>query len=64
MSAAKDWEARLQHGLRMWRNLQDSATPVEEWVQEAEDVISLQGEPPAQLMEKHKVIHLGFNMMI
>ena len=55
VSQSKEWESRLEKGLRLWRNLQQKAQPVEEWVTEAVDVLHLQGEPTTQLIQKHKV---------
>ena len=54
---SKEWEARLEKALRLWQQLQLSAEPLEEWVVQAEQVMCLQGEPPEDLADKHRVRH-------
>jgi len=37
---AKDWEHRLEEGLKLWRRLQEKAKPLENWISAAEHVLS------------------------
>lgn len=55
MSHAIHWEGRLQKAMQLWRHMQTKAQLVEEWVQEADDVLHLQGENTPDLIHKHKV---------
>ncbi len=55
MSQSKEWECKLERGLRLWHQLQQRAQPVEEWVSQAEDVLNLQMESTQHLIDKHKV---------
>jgi len=52
---SKEWEARLEKGLRMWRHLQSKAQPIEEWVTAAEAVMTQDGENTDDLLTNHKV---------
>ena len=55
-SRSKDWQHKLERGLALWQNLQSQAQPVEEWVAEAEVVISEEGSDTPALIAKHKVL--------
>ena len=52
---SKEWEARLEKGLRQWRHLQANAQPVEQWVTAAEDVLNQDGDNVDDLLTNHKV---------
>ena len=52
---SKEWEARLEKGLRMWRHLQSKAQPIEEWVTAAEAVMTQDGDNTDDLLTNHKV---------
>ena len=41
--------------LRLWKNLQMKAEPVETFVTQAEDVLTTQAETPMETLQSHKV---------
>ena len=53
---SKDWQQRLERGLTLWQNLQTQAQPVEEWVAQAEQVMSEEGSDATVLISNHKVL--------
>ena len=55
MSQSKDWEARLEKALRLWRALQARAQPLEEWVTEAGEVLQQDGDNVNDLIANHRV---------
>lgn len=52
---SKEWEARLEKGLRMWRHLQSKAQPIEQWVTAAEEILNQDGDNIDDLLTNHKV---------
>ena len=55
ISLANEWEQRLERGLRLWRQLQQKASPIEEWVEQAEKLLSDTTRPTDELIVRHKV---------
>ena len=39
-SCARDWEHRLEEGLKLWRHLQEKAKPLENWISSAEHALN------------------------
>ena len=52
---SKEWEARLEKGLRMWHHLQSKAQPIEQWVTAAEEILNQDGDNIDDLLTNHKV---------
>jgi len=36
----RDWEHRLEEGLKLWRHLQEKAKPLENWISAAEHALN------------------------
>ena len=55
LSNSKDWEQKLLEALRLWKNLQVKAEPVESFVTQADEVLTIQAETPMETLQTHKV---------
>ena len=55
LSNSKDWERKLMEALRLWKNLQVKAEPVEGFVTQADEVLTTQAETPMETLQTHKV---------
>lgn len=64
VAASKEWEGRLEKGLRLWRNLQSKAQPLEEWVQEAEAVLGQEEENINDLIANHRAFFDTVNLQM
>lgn len=39
-SCARDWEQRLEEGLKLWRHVQEKAKPLDNWISAAEHALN------------------------
>ncbi len=61
---SKDWDGKLQEALRLWRNLQSKAEPVEQFVTKADEVLVTEGQTPMDTLQTHQVGFSGLDLQI
>ena len=55
VSAAKDWERRLEGLARLWRTLGQKLATLEEWLDNAQAILDDTDDDPDSLIRRHKV---------
>ena len=44
---SRDWQQKLEEGLKLWRRVQEKAKPLEDWLQQAEKVLKMADDSDA-----------------